>query len=94
MKRERFAFSKQKPSFAKYPTMQDQDKAFDHKLLVPDLWQQEALPVADRLYLTLIDAEYEGDVFFPAWEADFPRELSRREISLNKVNVVFLVLER
>ena len=23
--------------------MQDQDKAFDHKLLVPDLWQQEAL---------------------------------------------------
>ena len=43
MKRERFAFSKQKPSFAKYPSMQDQDKAFDHKLLVPDLWQQEAL---------------------------------------------------
>ena len=23
--------------------MQDQDTAFDHKLLIPDLWQQEAL---------------------------------------------------
>ena len=26
---------------------------------------EEAIPLADRLYLTLIDAPFEGDVFFP-----------------------------
>lgn len=30
---------------------------------------EEMLPRADRLYLTLIDAEIEGDTFFPAWQA-------------------------
>jgi dihydrofolate reductase len=27
-----------------------------------------ALPVADRLYLTLIDQEFEGDAYFPEWD--------------------------
>lgn len=32
----------------------------------------QTLPQADRLYLTLIDAEFDGDTFFPAWsEADW-----------------------
>ena len=36
----------------------------------------EALPIADRLYLTLIHAEIAGDVFFPvidtqSWELTF-----------------------
>ena len=30
---------------------------------------KEMLPRADRLYLTLIDAEIEGDTFFPNWQA-------------------------
>ena len=30
---------------------------------------EEMLPRADRLYLTLIDAEIEGDTFFPNWQA-------------------------
>ena len=55
---------------------------------------EEAMPLADRLYLTLIDAEYEGDVFFPAWEDQFPNELSRREMVLDGLRLVFLVLER
>ena len=55
---------------------------------------EEAMPLADRLYLTLIDAEYEGDVFFPPWEDQFTNELSRREISLDELLLVFLVLER
>jgi len=55
---------------------------------------EEAMPLADRLYLTLIDAEYEGDVSFPAWEDQFPNELSRREITIDGVSLVFLVLER
>lgn len=28
----------------------------------------QALPLADRLYLTEIDADYEGDTKFPAWD--------------------------
>ena len=29
----------------------------------------EALPLADRLYLTVIDTELEGDTYFPQWDA-------------------------
>ena len=29
----------------------------------------QALPLADRLYLTEIDADYEGDTVFPAWDS-------------------------
>ena len=32
---------------------------------------REALPVADRLYLTLVDATAEADTLFPAYETDF-----------------------
>ena len=53
---------------------------------------EEAMPLAERLCLTLIDAEYEGDVFFPAWEDQFPNEISRREITVEGVSVTFLVL--
>jgi dihydrofolate reductase len=36
-----------------------------------------ALPVADRLYMTLIDAELEGDVHFPPFDEALWREVSR-----------------
>jgi len=36
-----------------------------------------ALPRADRLYLTLIDADYEGDTFFPAFDPADWRETAR-----------------
>ncbi|MBL63285.1 MAG: hypothetical protein CMI30_07725 [Opitutae bacterium] len=55
---------------------------------------EEAMPLADRLYLTLIDAEYEGDVFFPPWEDQFTNELARREMVLAGLRLVFVVLER
>ena len=29
----------------------------------------EALPLADKLYLTEIDADFEGDVFFPEFDS-------------------------
>ncbi len=38
-----------------------------------------ALPYADRLYLTLIDEEKEGDVYFPPYESEFTKELVREE---------------
>ena len=36
-----------------------------------------ALPLADRMYLTLIDAEYEGDARFPAFDPADWREIAR-----------------
>ncbi|MBA3623816.1 MAG: dihydrofolate reductase [Methylibium sp.] len=42
----------------------------------------EALPLADRLLLTEIDADFEGDTFFPAWDrAAFIEEGSEPWIS-------------
>jgi dihydrofolate reductase len=40
---------------------------------------KEALPFANKLYLTLIDEEKEGDVFFPAFEDRFTKETFREE---------------
>jgi dihydrofolate reductase len=37
----------------------------------------EALPLADRLYLTEIDADFDGDAFFPDWPRTQFRELRR-----------------
>ena len=31
---------------------------------------KETLPLTDRLYLTEIDADFEGDTFFPEWDKD------------------------
>ena len=53
---------------------------------------EEALPLADRLYLTLIDAPFEGDVFFPPWEGIFGRELSRSRLKTGLYDLTFLVL--
>jgi len=39
----------------------------------------EALPVADRLYLTRVGREYDGDTSFPAWDARDWRLVSREE---------------
>lgn len=39
----------------------------------------EALPLADTLHLTEIDADVEGDTYFPAWDRAAFREVSREE---------------
>ncbi len=43
-----------------------------------NLWGQ-ALPRVDRLYLTLIDDEKEGDAFFPPYEADFTKKIFEQQ---------------
>ena len=53
---------------------------------------EEALPIADKLYLTLIDAPFAGDVYCPAWENLFKRELSRSRISTKEYELTFLIL--
>ena len=55
---------------------------------------EEALPQADRLYLTLIDAVFEGDVFFPDWSDIFTRELSRHESVGSGYRLTFLELAK
>lgn len=40
---------------------------------------RQALPYTDRLYLTRVDAEESGDVFFPSFESEFTRETFREE---------------
>jgi len=36
----------------------------------------EALPLAQKMYLTLIDTEVDGDTFFPAWDEETWREIA------------------
>ncbi|MDR1789534.1 MAG: dihydrofolate reductase [Opitutaceae bacterium] len=54
----------------------------------------EALPLADRLFLTLVKGVFPGDRFFPEWRGVFTREISRRRFRENGLEAEFLVLER
>jgi dihydrofolate reductase len=67
--------------------------------LAPDTWicggegiYREAMPLAEELYLTQIDAKYEGDVFFPEWENFFKREISTKEVHTDGLKLTFRVL--
>ena len=37
----------------------------------------QALPYTDKLYLTIIESDAKGDVFFPDWRKDFTKETFR-----------------
>ena len=61
------------------------------------LLYEQMLPVADRIYLTLIDAQFEGDSHFPLIEARSWTEVSREMCpadASNLYNYAFIVLER
>jgi dihydrofolate reductase len=53
----------------------------------------EALPKADRLYLTLVDEDPEGDTFFPDY-SDFTSEIERSVVPGFAPKLTFLTLER
>ena len=58
---------------------------------------KEALPRADRLYLTIIDHLFQGDVYFPPVDATLWREVSRDEHLSDPANLYhyrFLIYER
>lgn len=40
---------------------------------------KQALPLTDKLYLTLVDSDAQGNVFFPDWRRDFTKEVFREE---------------
>lgn len=53
------------------------------------------LPKTDRLYLTLIDAEFpDADVYFPEYRDMFTKEVSRRESRDENFTYTFSVLEK
>ena len=52
-----------------------------------------ALPFADRLYLTLVDADIIGPVTFPEYESQFSKIISRRESRDENFAYEFIVLE-
>ena len=54
-----------------------------------------ALPSADELLLTEIDAEIEGDTYFPSWDRDDFDEVAREEhVSADGVPFSFVTYER
>jgi dihydrofolate reductase len=58
---------------------------------------QQALPLARRLYITLVAHECTGDAFFPQWQASEWRVISREERAADAENpyaMSFIVLER
>jgi dihydrofolate reductase len=54
---------------------------------------KQAIGLADRLYLTKIDAEFPADAFFPDYSA-FKKEIFRREASGVGYRYTFLILEK
>ncbi len=57
------------------------------------LWA-ESLPHVDRLYMTLIDAEKEGDTFFPEYEKEFTKMIDHEHHELEGLKYMFVDLER
>lgn len=55
---------------------------------------REALPFADRLYLTLVDDDAEGDTFFPLYEIEFEKILSDESREWQSLHYRFVTLER
>lgn len=58
---------------------------------------EQLLPVANRIYLTLLETHYEGDTYFPEIDENDWLEISREEIKGSTdipFNYNFVVLER
>lgn len=53
----------------------------------------QAMDIADKLILTLVDGEFEGDTFFPDY-SDFNRVVSREKQEQGGQKFEFVVLER
>ncbi len=47
----------------------------------------QAMPFADQLNLTLIDTEVEGDIYFPKFNYDEWKEISREERKADEKNI-------
>lgn len=55
---------------------------------------EQALPHVDRLYLTLIDDEKEGDAYFPVYENEFTKVISDETREVGGLRYRWLTLEK
>ncbi|HET9947020.1 MAG TPA: dihydrofolate reductase [Patescibacteria group bacterium] len=53
----------------------------------------ESLPFVDRLYLTLVKGNYEGDAFFPDY-SEFTKVVEKEDQTYKEYSYTFLTLER
>jgi len=54
---------------------------------------EQSLAFVDRLYVTLVDAEFDADVFFPDY-SDFKKAISQEKGQSNGLSYTFLTLDR
>ena len=54
---------------------------------------EQSMAFADRLYLTVVHTEIEGDAFFPEY-SDFTKVISRKEGQSENYSYTFLTLEK
>lgn len=55
---------------------------------------KQALPVTDRLYLTVVKADCGADTFFPAYEKEFTKVLEKEDHQDGEYTFTFLTLEK
>jgi dihydrofolate reductase len=55
---------------------------------------EQALPFADRMYLTLVDDAKEGDVYFPAFDMSLFTEVDRKDGVYEGIPYSILTLEK
>lgn len=58
-----------------------------------DLYKQ-VLPLADRLYLTEIQRDYEGDAWFPEFDRNIWRETQRRSEAADGLEYDFVIYDK
>ena len=54
----------------------------------------QALPFVDKLYLTIIDDDKEGDSYFPTYESEFTKKTYEEEKFYNRLKYRWINLER
>ena len=58
---------------------------------------KQALPLADKMYLTLVHDTFTGDTYFPKWNPDKWQEIERKDFAADEKNTYpysFIILER
>jgi dihydrofolate reductase len=55
---------------------------------------EQSLPFVERLYLTLVDSEEEGDAYFPAYEHLFTKKTSEESRQHNDLKYKWVTLEK
>lgn len=53
-----------------------------------------ALPFTDRLYITMVDKEVEGDAFFPEYSNKFSKKISEESGEFEGLKYSYLILEK